>query len=110
MAFYSRLTSRYPEVEMVPEDELDTCPWASGLDVAGDHVIMAIQLEQAPKIIGQIVALAAQYEVVYFDLQAGKVYLPPRLEAKPRRPVTAGPLVIPGHSLQPPSSMATEGG
>ena len=33
--FYSRLISLYPEVETVPEDELDICPWASGLDVAG---------------------------------------------------------------------------
>jgi hypothetical protein len=41
--------------------------------VAGDHVIMAIQLEQAPKIIGQIMALAAQHELVCFDPQAGKV-------------------------------------
>jgi hypothetical protein len=80
--FYSRLTSKYPEIEMVPEDELDACPWASGLDVAGDHVIMAIQLEQAPKIIGHIVALAAQLDLVYFDPQADKVYLPPRLEKK----------------------------
>ena len=82
-AFYSRLTSNYPEIEMVPEEELDACPWACGLDVAGDHVIMAIQLERAPKIIGHIVALAAQLELVCFDPQAGKVYLPPRLEKKP---------------------------
>jgi hypothetical protein len=81
-AFYSRLTSQYPEVEMIPEDELDACPWASALDVTGDHVIMAIQLEHAPKIIGHIVALAAQLVLVCFDPQAGKVYLPPRLEKK----------------------------
>ena len=81
-----------PEVEMVPEDDsIPVLGLASGLDVAGDHVIMAIQLERAPKIIGQIVALAAQYELVCFDSQASKVYLLPLLEAKPRRPATAGP-------------------
>ena len=68
---------------MVPEDELDACPWASGIDISTDHVILAIQFEQAPKIIGQIVSLAVQYELVCCDPQAGKVYLPPRLEAKP---------------------------
>jgi hypothetical protein len=35
-AFYSRLTNLFPDVEMVPEDELDACPWASGIDIAAD--------------------------------------------------------------------------
>ena len=30
-AFYSRLTKLFPDVEMIPEDELDACPWASGI-------------------------------------------------------------------------------
>ena len=51
--------------------------------ISADHVILAIQLEQAPKFIFQIVSLAAQHELVCFDPQAGKVYLPPGLEAKP---------------------------
>jgi hypothetical protein len=70
---------------MVPEGELDVCPWASGLEVAGDHVIMPIQLEQAQKIIGQIVALAAQLELVCFDPQAGKVLPAPALGEEARR-------------------------
>src|SRR3974377_1582843 len=74
---YCDLISLFPEVETVPEDELDSCPWACGIDAAADHVIMAIHLEHAPKIIGQIVWLAAKYELVCFDPQAGKVYLPP---------------------------------
>ena len=78
--FYCRLTSMYPEVEMVPEDELASCPWASGLDVASDHVIMAIQPEQSDKVVPQILALAAQDELVCFDPQAGKVHLPPNLK------------------------------
>ena len=80
--FYCSLISLFPEVETVPEDELDSCPWACGIDIASDHVIMAIHLEHAPKIIAQIVLLAAKYELVCFDPQAGKVYLPPRLEPK----------------------------
>jgi hypothetical protein len=80
-AFYCRLTSLYPEVEMVSEDELGSCPWASGLDVAGDHVIMAIQPEQSEKILPEVLALAAQHALVCFDPQAGKVHLPPHLRA-----------------------------
>jgi hypothetical protein len=80
--FYSRLISLFPEVETVLEDELDSCPWACCIDIAADHVILPILPEQAPKIMGQIVSLAARYELVCFDPQAGKAYLPPRLEPK----------------------------
>jgi len=93
--FYCGLISLFPEVETVPEDELDSCPWACGIDIAADHLIMAIQIEQAQKIIGQIVSLAAKYELVCFDPQAGKVYLPPRLETKRAR-VAAGPACASG--------------
>jgi hypothetical protein len=88
--FYCGLVSLFPEVETVPEDELDSCPWACGIDIAADHVIMAIQIAQAQKIIGQIVSLAAKYELICFDPQAGKVYLPPRFETK-RTPGAAAP-------------------
>jgi hypothetical protein len=78
-SFYCRLTSLYPEVEMVPEDELDSCPWAGGIDIAGGHVILAIQPEQSEKVVPQVMVLAEQHELVCFDPQAGKVYLPPHL-------------------------------
>jgi hypothetical protein len=81
-AFYCRLTELYPEVEMVPEDELRSCPWASSIDMAGDHLILPIQPEQCEKVVPEVVALAEQYELVCFDPQAGKVLLPPRLIAQ----------------------------
>jgi hypothetical protein len=93
--FYCRLVSLFPEVETVSEDQLDSCPWACGIDIAADHVILPIQIEQAQKIIGQIVSLAAKYELICFDPQAGKVYLPPRLETK-RAPMAAGPACASG--------------
>ena len=89
---------------MVPEDELDACPWASGIDISADHVILAIQLEQAPKFIFQIVSLAAQHELVCFDPQAGKVYLPPRLKAQQVAAATDS-VSTPVRSHQRPSLM-----
>src|SRR5215470_8181354 len=77
--FYCGLTSLYPEVEMVPEDELGSCPWACGIDVSGDHVVMAIQPEQFETVMPQVLSLAEQYELVCFDPQAGKVHLPAHL-------------------------------
>jgi hypothetical protein len=77
--FYSRLTRHYPEVEMVPEDELDGSPWACSLDVTDIYVIIVIQPEKPKNIFPFIRALAAQYKLVCFDPQARKVHLPPYL-------------------------------
>jgi len=77
--FYCGLTRLYPEIEMVPEDDLDSCPWACGLEVTGDHVIMAIQPGQCERITPKVLALAARHELVCFDPQACKVHLPPHL-------------------------------
>lgn len=78
--FYSHLTSIYPEVEMVPEDQLDDCPWACSLDMCGGHVIIPILLEKSDTIVPQVVMLAEQYKLVCFDPQAGKVHLPLHLK------------------------------
>jgi len=81
-AFYSRLIILYPEVETLPEDELDSSPWACSMEVSGSHVIMAILPEQSEKVVPQVLALAEDNGLVCFDPQAGKVHLPPHLAAK----------------------------
>ena len=81
-AFYSRLSSLYPEVETLSEEELDDSPWASSMEVSGSHVIMAIAPKQSEKVFPQVLALAEENGLVCFDPQAGKVYLPPHLVAK----------------------------
>ena len=83
-AFYSRLSSLYPEVETLSEEELDDSPWASSMEVSGSHVIMAIVPKQSEKVFPQVLALAEENGLVCFDPQAGKVYLPPHLAAKER--------------------------
>jgi hypothetical protein len=79
-AFYCRLTALYPEVEMVPEDELGACPWACSIDMPGSHVIMEIQVERSQEIVPQVMSLAEKHQLVCFDPQAGKVHLPPTLK------------------------------
>jgi hypothetical protein len=81
-AFYSRLISLYPEIDVLPEDELDDSPWASSIEVSGSHVIMAIVPEQSEKVVPQVLALAEENGLVCFDPQAGQIYLPPHLAAK----------------------------
>ncbi len=81
-AFYSRLSSLYPEVDALSEDELDDSPWACSMEVSDSHVIMAIMPEQSEKVVPQILALAEENGLVCFDPQAGRVYLPPHLAAR----------------------------
>ena len=103
-AFYCRLTSLYPELEMVPEDDLGSCPWACSLDVAGDHVIMAIQLEQSAELVPKVLTLAAQHELVCFDPQATKVHLPHTWE--PNKSPRPNRLALLGRRHQQSSSIA----
>jgi hypothetical protein len=74
-AFYCRLIALYPEVELVPDEELNTCPWACSIDMPGSHVIMGIQLEKSEEVLSQVLVLAEQHQLVCFDPQAGPVPL-----------------------------------
>jgi hypothetical protein len=84
-AFYFRLTDLYPEIDMVPEAELDTCPWDCAIDMSGGHVIMAIRAERVERLLPEVLALAEQHGLVCFDPQAGRAHLPPDLRARRSR-------------------------
>jgi hypothetical protein len=81
-AFYCHLILYYPEIDLVPEPQLDDCPWACALDVSDSHVIMAIRPNKSARVIPLVLALAEQHGLVCFDPQAGKVHLPSRLDSR----------------------------
>jgi len=81
-AFYTELTNRYPEIDTVPEDELDACPWSCAHDRSGLHVVMAMRWSMCAEIAPVVHELAAKHGLVCYDPQESKVYLPQCL--KPR--------------------------
>ena len=81
-AFYSRLTGCYPEIDLVPENELDSCPWACAIELSGAHVILAIQPDQSESMLPLVLSLAEEHGLVCFDPQSAKVHLPLRLKAR----------------------------
>jgi len=81
-AFYYHLTRVYPEIELVPESEIEACPWAGAIVMAGGHVIVPILPEKSGEVVPVVVDLAEQYGLTCFDPQAGKVYLPPDLRPR----------------------------
>jgi hypothetical protein len=85
-AFYVELCSRYPEIDTLSDDELDRCPWSCAHDRSGHHIIMCLndgdQLEEAALFVTR---LAARHDLICFDPQGQKVYLPPGLKPKRSR-------------------------
>ena len=80
-AFHSELCGRYPEIDTLPEEEVDTCPWSYAHDKPGFHVIMCLNYGGELEIASQFVMdLAAKHGLVCFDPQGPNVYLPPDLK------------------------------
>jgi hypothetical protein len=85
-AFYNELTARYPDLDMVADEDIDASPWASSLDRSGFHVIMFMLEQRADEVVPVVLELTEKYGLVCFDPQTKKVHLPSHLG-----PVAAGP-------------------
>ncbi|MBZ5575972.1 MAG: hypothetical protein LAP40_05370 [Acidobacteriia bacterium] len=80
-AFCADLTAHYPEIDMVPEEDLESCPWACAMESSAFHVILALRPDGYPKVFPLILQLADVHGLVCFDPQVFKVHLPSRLKA-----------------------------
>jgi hypothetical protein len=76
--FYTELTRRYPEIDDVPEEEVDKCPWSLLLNRSGHHVVMSAVWSPADEIRSAALELAKKHNLILFDPQKGKVVWPPR--------------------------------
>jgi hypothetical protein len=74
--FYSELTRRYPEIEMTTDEKMESSPWACGLELADDHVIMALLEGWCAAAFPVILNLAESHGLVCYDPQTAKVYVP----------------------------------
>lgn len=70
-AFYRELTARYPELV----DDFENSPWAAGLDVTEDAVVMPITSPHA-EVARFVLALAQRHGLVAYDPQSGEVHNP----------------------------------
>src|ERR1035438_7243682 len=75
-----------PEIDTLPDDELDRCPWSCAHDRSGHPIIMCLnygdQLQEAALF---VINLAARHDLICFDPQGPNVYLPPGLKPKRSR-------------------------
>ena len=88
-AFVVELTSHYPDIDAVAEEDMDSCPWACSLDVSESHVIMALTQDNYASVFPLVLQLADRHGLVCYDPQNAKVHLPSRLMQGSRPFVTS---------------------
>jgi hypothetical protein len=85
-AFYVELCSRYPEIDTLPDDKFDNCPWSCAHDRSGHHIIMCLNYgDQLEEVAMFVTRLAARHDLICYDPQGQKVYSPPGLKPKRSR-------------------------
>src|SRR4051812_35676555 len=64
-AFYQELCRAYPEIDTLPDDQVDDCPWTCAHDRSGLHVIVAMSWgDRSTKAAELIVELSARHGLV----------------------------------------------
>jgi hypothetical protein len=82
--FYDELTRRWPELDTVPEEQIDNmqyCPWSSALSRSGMAVVMSCVWSISDEVAAFVKELANKHGLVLFDPQSGSVVLPEHLKA-----------------------------
>lgn len=78
-AFYNELTAKHPEIDDVPEDQIDNtefCPWSVAFDRSPGHLIICCVWSKAEYVENLIRELATKHGLLMYDPQSEKVYLP----------------------------------
>ncbi len=84
-AFYDELTERWPEIDAVPDEEIDSvrhCPWSCALNRSGMAVVMSCVWPMAEEVAAFVANLAEKHGLVLFDPQTGTLLLPERLRPR----------------------------
>lgn len=78
-AFHAELVARHPEIDDVPEeqiDDLDVCPWSIAFDRSPGHIIMCCAWPKADYVNGLLKTLARKHGLALYDPQAERIHYP----------------------------------
>ena len=78
-AFVTELTGLHPQIDDVPDEDVDDCPWNCAFDVSEGHVIMPMSWSRCEEVALLVLQLAQKHGLICFDPQSGEVHLPPQL-------------------------------
>jgi len=78
-SFYRELTELHPEIDDIPEKEIDNtelCPWSVAFDRSDKHIHMCAVWSRAKYVEEIVLSLGKKHGLSVFNPQTGKLHLP----------------------------------
>ncbi|MES9934593.1 MAG: hypothetical protein ABW162_17460 [Candidatus Sedimenticola sp. PURPLELP] len=88
-AFYKELTAKHPEIDDVPEEEIDDtdlCPWSIAFDRSPGHLIISCVWPKSDYVYELVADLARKHELALFSPQAEIIVYPDGSEGSGNKP------------------------
>jgi len=101
--FVAALSARWPDIDSLPESQVDASPWSGGFEVSPGHVLITMRFTAPDDVLEFCLAKARELGLNVFDPQDGTLYSPdeqPRQATpKPQKAMTCercGKIIEPG--------------
>lgn len=75
-AFVKEITRRWPQLDDVPEDEVDMCPWSVELELSPAHAVGSMRWSRADDVGSVFIDMALKHRLNVFDPQEGVLHAP----------------------------------
>ena len=75
-AFVHEITTRWPQIDDVPEEEVDDCPWNVAFDQSPAHAISCIAWSRADEVFPVYVEAALRHALYVYDPQEDNLLAP----------------------------------
>jgi len=75
-AFVLEITTRWPQIDDVPEEEVDDCPWNIAFDQSPAHAISCISWSRAEEVFPVYVETALRHGLYVYDPQEDRLLVP----------------------------------
>ena len=76
-AFVEEVTGRWPEIDDLPEEEVDDSPWTVALDRSPGHVLATISWDRVDEVAPVVVEVALKHGLHVYDPQEDELHAPP---------------------------------
>ena len=87
-SFYQELTKKHPEIDDIPEEEIDNhdlCPWSVALDRSPGQVIMCCVWSKAEYVYDLVLGLAQKHGLAVYDPQSSRIVYPDGRVSEPAK-------------------------
>jgi hypothetical protein len=75
-AFVTETTTRWPQIDDVPEEEVDDCPWNVAFDQSPAHAISCISWSRAEEVAPVYIEAALRHGLYVYDPQEDRLFAP----------------------------------